>query len=83
MATCNPNTLIASGAAFQACSKRDLQIIIIQLLCNMSAGTGGVTTGTGAPTSTPTSSGQTYIDTAAGKYYLWYSSAWHGPYTPT
>ena len=41
MATCSANTLLSQGTGFQACSKRDLQIIIAQLLCNISnSGTG-------------------------------------------
>lgn len=45
MATCNPNTLLAQAAAFQACDDRMLDICIIQLLCNIaSSGTGGPAT---------------------------------------
>jgi hypothetical protein len=83
MASCNPNTILASGKDFQRCSKKELLICISQLLCNISTGLGAWTSGTGAPSATPTSTGAGYIDTATGKYYLWYSSAWHGPYTPT
>lgn len=50
MATCNPATLLVSGKDFQALSKRELQICICQLLCNISGGgTSGVTSGNGSP----------------------------------
>lgn len=48
MPTCNPTTLLSSGAAFQALDAREQQIVIAQLLCDISGSlvgpTGGVFT---------------------------------------
>lgn len=38
MATCNPSTLIESAKCFQSLSKKELQVVIAQLLCNISEG---------------------------------------------
>lgn len=35
MATCNPSTLIESAKCFQSLSKKELQVVIAQLLCNI------------------------------------------------
>ena len=44
MATCNTSTLLDSAKCFQCLSKKELQAVIAQLLCNISAaGTGGNT----------------------------------------
>ena len=86
MATCNASTLLQQGAAFQACSKKELQIIIAQLLCNLSAsGGGGVSSGNGSPVGVVTPSGTTaiYFDRQTGQQYNWYpdtnnpNGAWH------
>jgi hypothetical protein len=37
MATCNPSTLIESAKCFQCLSKKELQAVIAQLLCNISS----------------------------------------------
>ena len=36
MATCNPSTLLESAKCFQCLSKKELQAVIAQLLCNIS-----------------------------------------------
>lgn len=45
MATCNPATLIDQAKCFQSLSKKELQVVIAQLLCNINASGGG----SGAP----------------------------------
>lgn len=43
MATCNINTLLSDGKAFQYLDPRAQQIVIAQLLCDISASAGGAT----------------------------------------
>jgi hypothetical protein len=54
---CDVNTLLSSGKDFQKLSKRELQICICQLLCNVSSGgSGSVLAGSyggAAPSITP------------------------------
>jgi len=37
MATCNPTTLLESAKCFSCLSKKELQAVIAQLLCNITA----------------------------------------------
>lgn len=41
MATCSPSELLASGSCFQCLTKKELQIVIAQLLCEIQSGGGG------------------------------------------
>lgn len=76
MATCNPSTLLSDGKAFQALSSRGLQLAIVQLLCDLSTGgTGGVSSGVGTPSSTPTGAA-IYVDTATNALYSWDGAQW-------
>ncbi len=48
MAECSPQTLLESGKCFQCLSKKELQIVIAQLLCQISTdGIGQITTAEG------------------------------------
>lgn len=68
MANCNPTTLLEQAKCFQCLSKKELQAVIAQLLCNISdpSGIGGFRnlTGNGNPTGvvTPGYIGQYYTD---------------------
>lgn len=44
MTSCSASELLASGACFQCLTKKELQIVIAQLLCEISAGGGGAGT---------------------------------------
>lgn len=71
MATCNPSTLLASASCFQCLSKKELQAIIAQLLCNISDGSGGgVYTGADADPNGVVTPG----DTTKGNLYYQYPS---------
>ena len=41
MAACNPSTLLESAKCFSCLSKKELQAVIAQLLCNISSGGAG------------------------------------------
>lgn len=41
MATCNTSQLLASAKCFSCLSKKELQAVIAQLLCNISSGSTG------------------------------------------
>lgn len=42
MATCSADTLLEAGKCFQCLTKKELQIVIAQLLCEIEADGGGV-----------------------------------------
>lgn len=73
-------TSACSNGFAQAASDEVLfRALMLQLLCIIStdgAG-GGITTGVGDPTSTPTSDGAIYFDTATGAQWSWWSGSWH------
>jgi len=84
----DPQSLLTQAKCFACMGDNGymLQLMELALLAQISAnGTGGapgggVTAGTGAPSSTPTSSGALYIQTdsiPAGQIWEWYSGAWH------
>jgi hypothetical protein len=77
---CDPNALLNQARCFQCCSEKELQQVIASLLCQISTGGAGganLTSGHGAPTSTPTSSVAIYIDEDTGAQYNWFSGSWH------
>lgn len=41
MSSCSTSELLASGACFQCLTKKELQIVIAQLLCEISSSGGG------------------------------------------
>lgn len=80
MSACNVNTLLSSGKAFRSLSKRDLQIVICQLLCEISSS--GVTGGgpyVYASPSTTTPLNITRADTGKGIFELHeqVANSWH------
>jgi len=84
MAACTPSTLLDSAKCFSCLSKKELQAVIAQLLCNISSGTSSspltqVFSGSGDPTGvvTPTATAAIYFDVDTGDQYNWYNSAWH------
>ena len=81
MATCSASELLESGKCFQCLTKKELQIVIAQLLCEISSGASGVTvnlTGSGSPVGVIVGEdGQFYTDTAGDALWQWYSGAWH------
>lgn len=67
MAECNPNTLLEQAKCFQCLSKKELQAVIAQLLCNITeheASDFRNFTGNGSPVGvlTPIYIGQYYTD---------------------
>lgn len=76
------NTILSNGKDLQACSKRDLQILIAELLREIllggtSAGSGGVLGGAGDPVSAPTTPFAAYIDTNTGRIWWYYNGQWN------
>ncbi len=74
MAACSPSSLLESGKCFQCLTKKELQIVICQLLCEIQAGGGtggGGLAGTGSPEGVVTANpGATYLDTSNGFFYV-------------
>ncbi len=83
MATCSTSELLASGACFDCLTKKQLNIVIAQLLCEIysngggGGGVGAVMRGSGPPVADP-------ANTAAGAIYYdddstspSYDTAWH------
>jgi hypothetical protein len=83
MAQCVTADLLEAAKCFQCLSKKELQAVIAQLLCNIAAdGAGGqeVFSGNyadGTPTDTPTVDQAIGIDTSTGTKWYWYSGSWH------
>lgn len=69
MATCSVSTLLTSGKDFQALSKRELQICICQLLCNISNGS-QILSGSGAPENSVTAPVGTIYSNLAGGVFV-------------
>jgi len=78
---CNSTTLktnaCTNGFAQAASDEVLFRALMLQLLCNISTDGAGVTSGVGAPTSTPSSSAAIYFDTSTGAQYNWWSGSWH------
>ena len=84
MAECSATELMEEGKCFQCLSQKELQMVIAQLLCNLSDSTetnplNKVFSGVGNPTGvvTPTALEAIYFDTSTGVQYNWYSATWH------
>jgi hypothetical protein len=82
MATCSAQDLLTAGACFECLTKKELQIVIAQLLCEISegggsGGVGAVMRGSGAPVAAPASplAGAIYYDDDAASPS--YDVAWH------
>lgn len=79
--TCDPNTLAIAATCFaEGLSQGQLDAIETYLVCQVAnsgggGGGGSVTSGTGAPSSTPTGSA-IYYDNLTGIIYQWNGSAW-------
>jgi hypothetical protein len=79
MATCNPNTLLASGACYQCLDEDQFQMAVLQLLCDIAASGGGgggsaqLLQGDGAPVDDPTNpfAPALYTDLLTGVIYTW------------
>ncbi len=86
MAACNINSLLESGKCFACLTPGELEIIELQLLCEILAassgglGGGGVVCGNyggNQPTFTPSSGCGNAIDTSNGQVWWYYSGAWN------
>ena len=83
MAECSTSELLAAGKCFDCLTKKQLQIVIAQLLCDISASGAmdqDIFSGNyagGEPTDTPTGAQAIGIDTSDGTVWYWYSAAWH------
>lgn len=83
--TCTPQQLLADAKCIAQCIPDGLyEAAMISVLCQISAGGGvgggNVTTGNGAPTSTPGSSAAIYLQQDSvppGVIWEWYGGAWH------
>ena len=82
MSVTDTNALIALAKCIDGCVPPGMQISILNALANqiVSAGSGCLTCGTGAPTSVPTGGCCLYIQTDSippGTIWQYYSGAWH------
>jgi len=85
MANCNATTLLEEAKCFQCLSKKELQAVVAQLLCNISvdgAGNATITTAqvwaaAGVPAHTPTVTAQVYFDTSTGVQWNWFNGVWN------
>jgi hypothetical protein len=75
MADTTPNTLLASAACYGCVSDKDRQLLELGLLKAIvdagGLGTGGITTGTDAPTDPPASGAGVYYKTDTFNLYVW------------
>jgi hypothetical protein len=88
MATCNINSLLDAGKCFACLTPGEMDIIELQLLCEILAvagSSGGGTGGTGPagdfsggqPNFTPASEPWITIDTVTEQVWWYYNGAWH------
>lgn len=76
MAVCNPNTVLADAGCFMCLTPGQVELVITQLLCNISGGGGGTGSscchsGTGSPEGVVSGDpGHTYVDTSNGFFYV-------------
>ncbi len=85
MATCSADVLLESGKCFQCLTKKELQIVIAQLLCEIKTNGGGgggggtiqVYTGAAPPAAPddPTKPAL-YYPTGGGTLFQWDGAAW-------
>lgn len=82
MASCSASELLDSGKCFQCLTKKELQIVIAQLLCEISAGGGGgganqISRGSGPPVAAPAdpTKGAMYYDDDSGSPS--YDTSWN------
>lgn len=85
MAVCNASELLANASCFQCLSKKELQMVIVQLLCDINASGGGgggsgsgqirvYTTDPNAEAITPADTALpavAYSDDGSGAHYGW------------
>ena len=73
----------AAANGYYGLDDRDLKIALLQLLCSSSGGvgSGGVTCGTGVPTSVPSGGCGIYIQTDSlplpGAYWSYFNGQWN------
>ncbi len=82
MADTSANALLEAAKCYRCLGEAEWRMIELALLQQIvdgggAGGGGGVTCGAGAPVAAPASGCGTYIDTATGTLYLYYSGAWH------
>jgi hypothetical protein len=76
MATCSASELLAAGTCFQCLTKKELQVVIAQLLCEIVEGGGGgggtpqVFANYPAPPTDPTKAALSY-PSGGGTLYQW------------
>lgn len=74
MATCNPNTLLEDGKAFQSiATDEQFWMAALQLLCEISGLSGSLLQGTGVPSAGPANLAAPayYTRTTNGQIYTW------------
>lgn len=78
MATCDPETLLASSKCFAGLPQDQIMAIIVQLLCEIyNAGVGGgVLCGAKDPSTAPTNACTIYYNTLTGGMWIWDGAAW-------
>jgi len=85
MAECSVSSLMTAGRDFQSLTKKELQVVIAQLLCEIytsggGGGGGGITCGNyggNEPNFTPTTDCAVAIDTSTERIWWYYSASWH------
>lgn len=76
MANCDVTSLVAAGKCFQCLDAKSAQIVMLQLLCNISdsisGGTGsGVACGNANPVADPLVACQLYVNVLDGTLWNW------------
>jgi hypothetical protein len=81
--TCDPQTLLSSASCFSCLSPGMLNLIQVQLLCEISSAIGGgsgtagfISCGVGPPVAAPAAGCGGYVDTSNDAFYLFRNGAW-------